>query len=134
MSYMPQIKSNVHITPDIIFEIIEKQWGYKKDKMFDPYPVNHKFNGLYLEWKDLNFVNPPYSRQKGDKKSLLSQFVDKALKEKGTTVMLLPSKTDQEWFHKIKHLEIVWIEKRLRFKNNINHATQPHFLVRILGR
>ena len=32
---MPQIKSDVHITPDIIFEIIEKQWGYKKDNMFD---------------------------------------------------------------------------------------------------
>ena len=132
MSYMPQIKSDVHITPDIIFEIIEKHWGYNKDKMFDPCPIDHKFNGLTIKWKDLNFVNPPYSRQKGDKKSLLSMFVDKAIKEKGTTVMLCPSKTDQEWFHKIKHLEIIWIEKRLRFKNNINHATQPHFLVRIV--
>jgi hypothetical protein len=45
--------------------------------------------------------------------------------------MLLPSKTDQEWFHKIKDLDIVWIRGRLRFKNNEHSATQPHFLVKI---
>jgi hypothetical protein len=134
MSYMPPIKSDVHITPDRVWDIIDDTWNYHKDEFFDPCPINPKFNGLIIDWKDLNFVNPPYSRQQGDKKTLLSQFVDKALKEKGTTIMLLPSKTDQDWFHKIKHLDIIWIPKRLKFKNNIHSATQPHFLVKIAGK
>jgi len=130
---MPQIKSDVHITPDNIWNLIKGKWGYDKEDFFDPCPVNPKHDGLEIQWKKLNFVNPPYSREKGKKKSQLTLFVEKALEEKGTTIMLLPSKTDQDWFHQIKHLDILWISRRLRFKNNINHATQPHFLVKITG-
>ena len=133
MSYMPPIKSDVHITPDKIWHIIKDKWGYDKEDFFDPCPVNPKHNGLEIKWKKLNFVNPPYSREKGEKKSQLTLFVEKALEEKGTTIMLLPSKTDQDWFHQIKHLDILWISRRLRFKNNIHSATQPHFLVKITG-
>tara|TARA_B110000444_G_C18318797_1_gene357464 strand:- start:93 stop:539 length:447 start_codon:yes stop_codon:yes gene_type:complete len=133
--YMPPIKSDVHLTPDRVWDIIEDAWGYHKDEFFDPCPVNPQWNGLSIDWEKLNYVNPPYSRQQGERKTLLSQFVDKALKEtllnNSITVMLLPSKTDQDWFHRIKDFEIVWINKRLKFKNNVNHATQPHFLVKI---
>jgi len=129
--YMPPIKSDVHLTPDRVWDIIENTWGYHKDEFFDPCPVNPQWNGLSIDWEELNYVNPPYSRQQGERKTLLAQFVDKALEENGTTIMLLPSKTDQDWFHKIKDFEIVWINKRLKFKNNVNHATQPHFLVKI---
>jgi len=129
--YMPPIKSDVHITPDRVWDMIKENWGYEKEQFFDPCPVNPQWNGLDINWKELNYVNPPYSRQQGERKTLLAQFVDKALEETGTTIMLLPSKTDQDWFHRIKHLEIIWINKRLKFKNNVNHATQPHFLVKI---
>ena len=134
MSYMPPIKSDVHITPDKIWHLIKDKWGYDKEDFFDPCPVNPKHNGLEIKWEKLNFVNPPYSREKGEKKSQLTLFVEKALEEKGTTIMLLPSKTDQDWFHQIKHLDILWISRRLRFKNNIHSATQPHFLVKISGK
>ena len=133
MSYMPQIKSDVHLTPDKVWHLIKEKWGYDKEDFFDPCPVNPKHNGLEIKWKKLNFVNPPYSREKGEKKSQLTLFVEKALEEKGTTIMLLPSKTDQDWFHQIKDLDILWISRRLRFKNNKSSATQPHFLVKITG-
>ena len=133
MSYMPPIKSDVHLTPDKVWDIIKENWGYDKEQFFDPCPLNPKFNGLDVDWKELNYVNPPYSRKQGEKKSRLTLFVEKALEEKGTTIMLLPSKTDQDWFHKIKNHDIVWISRRLRFKNNKSSATQPHFLVRIPG-
>ena len=90
MSYMPPIKSDVHITPDKIWHLIKDKWGYDKEDFFDPCPVNPKHNGLEIKWKKLNFVNPPYSREKGEKKSQLTLFVEKALEEKGTTIMLLP--------------------------------------------
>tara|TARA_R110000782_G_scaffold62242_2_gene128032 strand:+ start:2246 stop:2644 length:399 start_codon:yes stop_codon:yes gene_type:complete len=131
MSYMPPIKSDVHITPDRVWDMIKEKWGYEKEQFFDPCPVNPQWNGLDIDWRDLNYVNPPYSRERGDKKTLLTLFVEKALEEKGTTVMLLPSKTDQEWFHKIKELDIMWIRGRLKFVGNEWSATQPHFLVKI---
>jgi len=133
MSYMPPSKTDVHITPKKVWEIIKQTWNYEQKQFFDPCPVEPKFNGLEIKWKDLNFVNPPYSKEKGQKKSLLTKFVEKALQEDGETIMLLPSKTDQEWFHKIKDFEIVWIRGRLKFTNNKFNATQPHFLVRIGG-
>jgi len=130
-AYMPPIKSDVHITPDRVWDMIKENWGYEKEQFFDPCPVNPQWNGLDIDWKELNYVNPPYSRQQGERKTLLAQFVDKALKEKGTTVMLLPSKTDQEWFHKIKEFDTIWIRGRLKFIGNEWSATQPHFLVKI---
>ena len=131
MSYMPPIKSDVHITPDRVWDMIKEKWGYEKEQFFDPCPVNPQWNGLEINWKELNYVNPPYSRERGDKKTLLTLFVEKALEEKGTTIMLLPSKTDQEWFHKIKEFDIMWIRGRLKFVGNEWSATQPHFLVKI---
>lgn len=135
MSYMPPIKSDVHITPDRVWDIIKEKWGYEKEQFFDPCPVNPQWNGLDIDWRDLNYVNPPYSRERGDKKTLLTLFVEKTLKEtvlnNSITVMLLPSKTDQEWFHKIKNFEIIWIRGRLKFVGNEWSATQPHFLVKI---
>ena len=131
MSYMPPIKSDVHITSDRVWDMIKEEWGYEKEQFFDPCPVNPQWNGLEINWKELNYVNPPYSRERGDKKTLLTLFVEKALEEKGTTIMLLPSKTDQEWFHKIKEFDIMWIRGRLKFVGNEWSATQPHFLVKI---
>ena len=130
-AYMPPIKSDVHITPDRVWDMIKENWGWNKEQFFDPCPVNPQWNGLDIDWRDLNYVNPPYSRERGDKKTLLTQFVEKALEEKGTTIMLLPSKTDQEWFHKIKEFDIMWIRGRLKFVGNEWSATQPHFLVKI---
>ena len=135
MSYMPPIKSDVHITPDRVWDIIKDNWGYEKEQFFDPCPVNPQWNGLDIDWRELNYVNPPYSRERGDKKTLLTLFVEKTLKEtvlnNSITVMLLPSKTDQEWFHRIKDFEIIWIRGRLKFVGNEWSATQPHFLVKI---
>lgn len=127
-SYMPQSKSDIHLTPDRVYDIIKSKWGYDRTDMFDPCPVNPKFDGLTTPWKKINYVNPPYT--------LLRQFVYKAIDELNngnTTVLLLPCKTDQEWFHDLLDLnfDIYWIRKRLKFKNNIHHATQPHFLVRL---
>jgi len=129
MSYMPKSKSDVHETPDIVFQFIKEHWGYSKEEMFDPCPVDPTFDGLDTYWTGLNFVNPPYS--------LLKEFVIKAFNERdlyhNVSIMLLPAKTDQEWFHNIleRRSEIKWIRKRLKFKGAKWSATQPHFLVKI---
>jgi len=129
MSYMPQSKSDIHPTPDRVWNIIESAWNLKKESFFDPCPVNPKFDGLLIDWKKYNYVNPPYSD--------LPMWVIKAIEESDygkLTVMLLPAKTDQWWFHiLLQHkFDIQWIKGRLTFKGNMFNAPQPHFLVLIV--
>lgn len=128
MSYMPKSKSDTHLTPDRVYDMIFERWHMRKHEMFDPCPVNPEYDGLAVRWLQINYVNPPYS--------LLGDFVRKAIDETrfgNKTIMLLPSKTDQQWFHDLSpwHSDILWIRRRLKFKNNKWSATQPHFLVMI---
>ena len=127
-AYMPKSKSDVHITPDRVWNLIQDVWGYSQDQFFDPCPVGPKFDGLNISWKQLNYVNPPYSK--------LREFVHYGIIQSQLgkkSIFLLPAKTDQEWFHVLlEHdYKIKWIQKRLKFKNNQHHSMQPHFLVEI---
>jgi len=136
-SYMPKSKNQEHLTPDKIFDIILERWHLDKSFLFDPVPKGTPFrspcffNGLYGNWKLFNFINPPFEVK------TLTKFVLKAIDQaqKGmVSIMLLPSKTDQDWFHDLiigNCFEIIWIRRRLKFKNNKDHATGSHFLVKI---
>lgn len=82
---------------------------------FDPCPVDPLFDGLSIEWKDRNYINPPYSRK------LKEAFIRKAFEEskKGKLcVMLLPVSTSTKIFHEIiyPHAEIRFLKGRVRFK------------------
>ena len=124
---MPKSKSDDWETPDIVFKIIEKEFSFSKDQFFDPCPLNYKLDALNIEWNKINFVNPPYS--------LLKEFISKSIQESKTKIiiLLLPCKTDQQWFHDIWKLRnhVYWFKGRLKFKNAKWHATQPHFLIKI---
>jgi len=128
-AYMPKSKSDVHITPDNVYEAIEKIYGYSKDEMTDPCPVGFTQSALQIVWNKINYVNPPYT--------LLKEFVDDAIHQANDygnkTIMLLPSKTDQQWFHDLLHhgSKPHWIRGRLTFKNNKYNSMNAHFLVMI---
>lgn len=69
-------------TPEWIIEQLEGVFGAFD---FDPCPANPDFDGLAIDWKDLNFVNPPYKN--------LDRWIVKATAEamKGhSSVMLVP--------------------------------------------
>lgn len=87
-------------TPKQFYDDLNKEFNFN----FDPCPLNHDielWDGLEIEWKERNFINPPYS----DKKAtgfLKSSFVKKAIDEskKGKLcVMLLPVSTSTKLFH-----------------------------------
>jgi len=78
------------------------------------------WNWLEIEWKQSNFINPPYS----DKKKtwyLKSSFVKKAIQESKlwkTCVMLLPVSTSTVLFHdyiKPNAKEIRFLRGRVKF-------------------
>ena len=135
--YMPASKSDIHITPDEVFDKIKELWGLA-NYFYDPCPVDPKADGLISSWREWNYVNPPYGNGKKDKdgNTLLARFVKKAIEELTlghNSIMLLPSKTDQKWFHWLleRNFDMYWFDHRLKFKNNKYAATQPHFLVKV---
>ena len=101
-------------TPKELYDKLNDEFDFN----FDPCPINHdttKWDGLKIEWKERNFINPPYSRK------LKEAFVKKAIQEskKGKLcVLLLPVSTSTKLFH--EHIlpnkkEIRFIKGRVKF-------------------
>lgn len=110
-------------TPDKLYK------SYILNNYFDPCPLNSKFDGLKIEWKQKNFVNPPYSK--------IKEFVLKSIEEhkKGREVILLiPARTDTLYFRKLVDygVTITFITGRLHF-NISNSAPFPSCLIKLTG-
>ena len=120
-------KSDHFITPERVFDYAKKEWNLNLKKMFDPCPYHAKFNGLEIQWKKRNFINPPYSK--------LIEFVMKAHFQNRilgkTSYLLLPCKTDQRFFHFIlrnDHL-IKYFPFRIVFAGQKKPSPNTHCLV-----
>jgi len=121
-AYINKSKSDGWITPLDLYNKLNKEFNFN----FDPCPINNTFNGLKIDWKSKNFVNPPYSQ--------LKLWIEKAYKEyeKGKlVVMLIPARTDTIAFHKYiyNQAEIRFIKGRLKFSNSKNSAPFPSMIV-----
>jgi site-specific DNA-methyltransferase (adenine-specific) len=101
-------------TPQDFYQKLNQEFDFN----FDPCPLNHDtelWDGLKIDWKERNFINPPYSRD------LKEKFVQKAILEsnKGKLcVMLLPVSTSTKLFHEWilpNQTEIRFIKGRLKF-------------------
>ena len=111
-------------TPDDVYDKLNEEFHFD----FDPCPLNEKpdFDGIEIEWGNVNFVNPPYSK--------ISNWCKKAYEEfkKGKTVVLLiPSRTDTKYWHDyiMKATEIRFIKGRLKFGDSKNSAPFPSCIV-----
>ena len=97
-------------TPKYILDQIREEFG----EFFDPCPVNSDFDGLEIDWKDVNYINPPYSLK------MKTAFVKKAIEEskKGKVcIMLIPVSTSTKLFHE----DILTNADEIRFvKGRIN--------------
>ena len=112
-------------TPEDLYNLLNEEFHFD----FDPCPYNNNpaFDGLTIEWGNVNFCNPPYGRMIG--KWILKGFQEW---QKGRTVVfLIPSRTDTRWWHKfiMKATEIRFIEGRLRFSSYHNSAPFPSAIV-----
>ena len=96
-------------TPKKFYEMLNLEFKFD----FDPCPSNAKFNGLDIEWKKRNFVNPPYNR--------ILDWITKGyfeFKRGKLVVFLIPSRTDTRWWHDyvMKATEIRFIRGRIKFE------------------
>lgn len=109
-------------TPKDFYEGLNKEFNFD----FDPCPPNPNFNGLYVDWKNSNFINPPYN----EIAKWLAKGYQEVLKRKNC-VFLIPSRTDTKWWHEyvMKADEIRFIKGRLKFSGHKNSAPFPSCIV-----
>jgi site-specific DNA-methyltransferase (adenine-specific) len=111
-------------TPRSLYEKLDSEFHFD----YDPCPPNPAINGLFSDWGQRNFVNPPYGRQ-------TPAWVNKAFSEwqRGKlVVMLLASRTDTKWFQDIilpYSSEIRFLRGRLKFDDSNGRATFPSMVV-----
>jgi len=111
-------------TPSEVYNKLNDEFHFD----FDPCPLNDnpEFDGLEIEWGGVNFVNPPYSR--------IKDWCQKAYNEsrKGKrVVMLIPSRTDTQYWHDyiMKAKEIRFIKGRLKFGDSKHNAPFPSAII-----
>jgi site-specific DNA-methyltransferase (adenine-specific) len=98
-------------TPDYFYNELNKEFDFN----FDPCPLFSRFDGLIIEWKERNFINPPYSQK------LKAAFIEKAVEEskKGKLcVCLIPVSMSTKLFHDVikpNAKEIRFIRGRIKF-------------------
>lgn len=101
-------------TPRYFYEQLNSEFNFN----FDPCPYMHdmSWDGLQVDWKERNYINPPYSRK------LKEAFVRKAVEESRRgklCVMLLPVSTSTALFHEVikpNAREIRFIRGRISFE------------------
>ncbi len=81
---------------------------------FDVCPSNPKFDGLKINWKKLNYCNPPYS----DKIPWIKKAIQE-MKKGNTTVMLIPHVPDAVWYFElvVPNSVILGFRGRLKLDN-----------------
>jgi hypothetical protein len=106
-------KKNDNIeTPDALYKALNDEFHFD----FDPCPLNaeHDATGNDFEWKDCNFVNPPFSK--------IGEFIRKGIqqKEKGRkSVFLLTSRPHTNYWHAMVYpnaSEIRFLQRGVMFK------------------
>lgn len=112
-------------TPQELYEKLDKEFHFTLDPCCQEY--NHKcdkyytaeVDGLNQDWRgEIVFCNPPYGHE-------IKFWVEKCFREgqhpDTTVVMLIPARTDTQWFHKyiLGKAEVRFLQGRLKFINRM---------------
>lgn len=130
-------KTDQWATPQDFFDILDGEFSFTLDPCADE--TNHKCNryftqeidGLSQDWGgETVFCNPPYGR---DIKKWVKKSRDEAQKPNTTVVMLIPARTDTQYFHDYiyqkPNVEVRFIKGRLKFGDSNNSAPFPSMVV-----
>jgi site-specific DNA-methyltransferase (adenine-specific) len=127
-------KSNEHYTPDLIKERVLTFFDGTID--LDPctnscktpnipalFHYDATMDGLSLPWAGRVFVNPPYGRG-------LPLWIKKAIREYEESrareiLILVPSRTDTQWYKALQPYARLFIEGRLKFKDEAGTIQPP---------
>lgn len=123
-------------TPQELFDQLNTEFEFTLDAAASS--DNHKCaryytkhdNGLQATWQDERvFCNPPYGRDLG--RWIAKAFTEVYQRYCPLAVLLLPARTDVEWFHRYVYhkAEIRFIEGRLHYGGSKHSAPFPSMIV-----
>lgn len=132
-------------TPDEIFKALHDRYYFSVDAAASlrnkklPRYWTKRDDALSKCWRgERIWCNPPYSKVPGTNKGFVDAFVRKAFEETAhgckLAVLLVPTKTEQPWFHELRASGRVFIEYfkgRIRFKGGEGVARDSHMLITI---
>lgn len=116
-------KSDHWQTPEDFYALLDSEFHFT----LDPCPLYSLHDGLTLSWEGHTvFCNPPYS----DIRPWVMKAYKELLSHNVTTVLLLPARTDTQWFHDLilPRCEIRFIRGRLRFGGSKQNAPFPSMI------
>jgi len=133
-------KSDDWKTPNELYKKLNNEFHFD----FDPCPLKATFDGLKINWKKTNFVNPPYSNIDGFLEKAHNEFEEN---NSITHVFLIPVRTDTKWFHTYIYpyfkkqtngikADIRFLKGRVKFENGskTKHSAPFPSMVVILRR
>ena len=114
-------------TPPWLFKALDAEFGFtfdaaatEKNALCANYFTGDQDNDL--PWHGRVFCNPPYSN--------IEAFVSRALRHPNLSVLLLPVRTDSDWFHALQRdprVAIRYFRKRIQFCFDGKPAGSPRF-------
>lgn len=124
-------------TPDDVFLPLHAEFNFTLDAAASstnrkaPFYFDEQSDGLAQDWgAHVVWLNPPY----GDGAAPISEWVEKALRASyrgATVVMLIPARTNTNWFHDLclAHGEVRFVRGRPRFGDAEHGLPQPLCIV-----
>lgn len=84
-------------------------------------------DSMKQEWKGHCWLNPPYGSKGHKLKDWVIKAWNESRKKNCTVVLLIPTRTNTEWWHDycMKACEICFIRGRPRFNNSTHGLPQP---------
>lgn len=127
-----QSTKQTYETPDSLFDPLNKEFHFTLDVAADSTNakckkfISEMQDALKQSWSGVCWCNPPYNQ--------LGKWVRKAFTEaqegRATTVLLIPSRTNTEWWHDYCNLgEIRFVRGRPKFVGCKHGLPQPLALV-----
>lgn len=125
-------------TPAYIFEPLQEEFCFgwdaaasKDNALLGPDRCwTKEQDALKQDWSGKRiFCNPPYSGS--NVKNFITKAYEETRKDCLLAVLLVPTRTEQAWFHDIalKYAEVRFIRKRIKFIGGATTARDSHMLV-----
>jgi len=126
-------KNNSWRTPKVLFDTLDKEFHFdidlacSDDSQLCKLGFTEKENAMLQSWKGICYLNPPFGLKQFPLKKWVETSYNESQKKGTTVVMLIPARTNTNWWHSycMKAKEVRFIKGRPKFIGNVHGLPQP---------